>query len=256
MATYTIKETAPIVIAFAKANIRRPLLSVLPYVLICGMITAITDKTHPYIGIAAQLMTFYFSSLYASNVHRSFLHGTPTTGLDPFRPSKDDWRFMGMVFLVFLIVALIGAVSGFLGAMAHSKSILITAILLSCIIAVWMSLRISLVFPDRAVGGHMKMRESFALTRGLVGKMLLTPFAASWILLLASIGWLIVAGLIDVFIIQKIFPAFATKEISPSHKLVLYVLMSPVTVGMSFWYSTVCVATLSNYYLWVKENRA
>lgn len=256
MATFTIKETAPVVYAFTKNNIKGPLLSILPYAVICGAISAIAGKTHPGFAFLAQLATFYFSGLYASNIHRAFLHGIPATRFDPFRPVKDDWRFMGMILLICFIGLLIGGAIGLVSGIIGSKILFVIAILIAVIVTAWWGFRASLVFPDRAIGGHMKIRESFDRTEGLVSKMILVPLASSWRVILVAFGWMILVGVIEGFVLQKFFPGDSAGNISPTHKLVLYFLAAPASIGMTYWYSATCVATLSNYYLWVKENRS
>lgn len=253
MATYFIKDTAPVIYAFAKRNIKQPLLAILPYVLICGMITAIVDKSHPFIAVLAQVGTFYFSCIYASNIHRAFLHGAPAFRFDPFKPKREDWRFMGMVFVLALILIIVPVTGILIAAIMPFMAIKTIVVLASIFVTIWFAWRLSLVLPDRAIGGRMKLRESFRLTDGMVIKMFLTPIAASWLVLLACIGWILVAAILGTVLIHFAYPQ-ANAATDPLVKLFFYILMAPGSVGLAYFCSTVSVASLSNYYLWAKEN--
>lgn len=245
--TYRIRETAPLIRRFGLANYKKPLISILPYVIAVDLVATIAGHDRPLMAIPFALISAYFSLIYAAHIHRAYLSNQSTEGFNPLQPSRADWQFILFYFLLSLIPVGVGFIAALLGGMIAGKAGMFVLAALSVPVMVYVLTRYSLVLPDRAMGGQMALKDSYRISKGLVWKIIITPLLASWKIILAALGWSILAGIVSGMIVKD--------QQALAHKLVFFVLQAPVSYGMAFIIATIAVAGLSNYYLWARQNQ-
>lgn len=245
--TYRIRETAPFIYRFGLANFKKPLISILPYILAVDLIATIASHQRPWMALPFILVSVYFSLIFAAHIHRAYISNQSAEGFNPLQPTRADWRFILVYFLLMLLPTGMAFIAGFTGALIGGDVGMVILVILSIPVIFYVVTRLSLTLPDRAVGGNMPLKDSYRLSKGLVWKIIFTPFLASWKFILAAIGWSIVTAFATNMMIED--------KTSLAHKLVYFVLQAPATYGLGFIIATIMVAGLSNYYLWARQNQ-
>ena len=69
-----------------------------------------------------------------------------------------------------------------------------------------------------------------------------------------AVIYIFVTVFVAELIIRSVFPAIADEE-NVIHKLILFLIQLPATVGMMYWVAAIGIAGLSNYYLLAKEKQ-
>lgn len=253
MPTKTIRETALVAYDFATANIKTPLISIAPYAFICELLRTFGMPDHQVFALIGFVASGYVYSVFAAQMHRAFINGTPAAPVNPLQPTKDDLRFIGMFILLtgISLGVTFGVIFVFVAALHNTGVVIgIIALLFLCPFMV----RLMILLPDRAVGGNLTLKEALRISDGLFWKIFLTPLLAGWRLLLAGFIYVLVTALAAEMIIKTLYPAIADKD-NMIHKLILFVIQAPVTIGLVYWVAAIGIAGLSNYYLLAKEKQ-
>lgn len=126
------------------------------------------------------------ATLFAVAWHRFLLgHGRPLLLPHPDRQhARFFWRLLGMS-LFLLAPMILGSLLGVAGLEALRALLMITA--LWVILAVYLVLRSSLIFPAVAVGVPLTLRQSWQVTRGRLAPLFLSLLVAGFILFILSV---------------------------------------------------------------------
>lgn len=243
--TYSIKETAALTKQFVLGNFKAPFLTILPYVFVLSLLAVIVN--HGAATLFLALVSGYFGAVFAANLHRAYIGNTTVEPFNPLAPVKNDYAFIGALLLIYAITIALFAAAGFIFALIGGKTAAAVGFLLMIPVAIFLGARISLILPDRAVGGKMKLKESYYMSRGLVWKIIITPIVASWKWLLACFFW--------VFMCEIVITMAMPDKNSLARKVTAFIAESPANIGLGYFIAALGVATLSNYYIWARQNQ-
>ncbi len=259
MATYMygIKETAQMTRSFVWHNIRKPLVSLFPFWLVCAFIVAMDNPDEPSLLSLAHIPLAYLSVLFATNFHRAYMLNHETTAINPLKPQRDDWRFIGVAIAIICVIGAIATGFSLIGYSLGGNVGLGLSLLISIPLFLYIALRLAFLYPDRATGGRLTYKAAFAMSKGLVWRIFITPFAAGWKWLLGAGAWIFVSSLIAALLAPKIIDENGTAipdMNSATFKITHFVLTIPAEFFMSHYFTALTITALSNYYLWAKNN--
>lgn len=112
--------------------------------------------------------------------------------------------------------------------------------------SIFLFFRWSLYFPAKAAGAHIRLRDSFRLSRGLVSKFLFVPFVVLWKQMLFFFLY--------VFILGSVFSVFLLSDGTGVHWLAIFVAQLPIFIYFQPIFLAAVVTSLSNYYLYAVQN--
>lgn len=128
-----------------------------------------------------QIIGFYFYGLLGYSWHRFVLIGRDAvTPPDFFKPTSDQWRFLGYLALSAAASIVVMTVSAATGTVLLGKTGIIVGLLAGIVFSVWIGYKLCFLLPSAAVGDGMTIRQSFTHTRGVFWKLLGSGFLASW----------------------------------------------------------------------------
>lgn len=258
MATYMydIREAAQMTRSFVWHNIRKPLLSLFPYWLACALVVAMDNPKEPSLLSLAGLPLAFLGILLATNFHRAYMQNHETTTINPLKPQRNDWRFIGVTLVLLSLCTAIAGTMGLLGYLAGGKTGTGLALLISLPIVLYIALRLAFLYPDRATGGTLSYKAAYEMSNGLVWRIFITPFYAGWKWLLGAAVWIFVATTIAAQLAPKIDEQGDTVPdiTSPIFKITNFILTIPAEFFMTYYFTALTVTALSNYYLWARNN--
>lgn len=252
--TFGIKDTAQNVRFFVEANmdafwrIYKPLL---PYILGCYLLDAvITDIYFSQSKSGFQLfelLSSYFLTALVISWHRVVIQGPDDyEPMNPFRPKRHEWAFIGVGILIAVGVFLIafGTVWGAILTRDGFWGLLSFAAVLA---AIYGAYRLSFYFPARAVNAGVTLKQAFRLSKGYLLRLVCASFMASIRLFLMTVGY--------VFVVMFVYGLFVEiTGLSRLNGIVGFVLMLPVYIYFQPLMTVMGVTALSNYYLYAMQN--
>jgi hypothetical protein len=255
--TLNIMETSRNIRNFVNANkstlfeIFRPFA---PYIVGLMLIDTIITLFMQKSGSAHQfqlghILSGYFLIVLIITWHRVVIHGPDNyERMNPFKPKKSEWIFMGMwIFLsvaTVVICVVVGAVSIMFGA--FSLIIALTGLLIG---AIYIGYKVCFYFPARAVNSSITLKQSFSLTKGYIWKLVGATFMAS----LKTLGLLFLYMLFVVISISVTGYIFGAGVIT---HIVGFLLALPTTLYFQPLLTAYGVTGLSNYYMHAMQNKA
>jgi hypothetical protein len=248
---YYIKDVAPLIRRFTYDNIKPAFLPIVPYIIALGLLQIYIAETSPQLSLLVFLPMAYFNAIFIANLHRAYINNNPAIRYNPFKPTRNDWAYIWIAFLLnilgIMLIALFLVPAAFLG-----KAAVGIALMAFLPVGIFLFTRLSLVLPNRAIGGSMGLRDSYIVSKGLVWKMILAPLWAGWKIFLLGLAWVIVATAI--FTIAVKMNGMDMKNLPLSAQIIQYIILIPYNIGVVYIMFTMGVSTLSHYYLWAKEN--
>lgn len=235
-------------------NILNPLL---PWILGLTFFDLIINIAFPFFNgkfALGELITAYFYTCFVISWHRVVLEGPDTAvPVNPFKPERSDWAFIGMGVGLGIAVFLMILFSGFL--MALNPAVGGISVLIAVLAIIICFPKFSLYFPAKAVRRHMSLKESFKATNGLVFKILSAPVVASWRIFLAIFAYFIGIGVIMAVTI-KVLGGIEAAADNPMLAILGCLFSLPVLIYFQPVGYALGVGVLSNYYRYAIENKS
>ena len=258
--TLGIKETAANIGNFFRENketlwsILKPLL---PWIIglyaldILVTVMFMADSEHEF-GLGGFIAGYFFTCLIIS-WHRVVIYGAQNAvPMNPFKPQKHEWVFLGMGLLLGLCAALAGFIFGLI-FFPISPALGALMVFLLMPVAVYIGFRFTFYFPAKAVNNSITLKESFRLTKGYVFKLLSASFIASLKYIVGLVVYFVVIflmlGLFSTIlgdlgnnaVMQGIFGFFFSLPV------LIYFYPILIVVG---------VTAISNYYLYALQHKS
>ncbi|MGH1404673.1 MAG: hypothetical protein ACRBDL_10565 [Alphaproteobacteria bacterium] len=190
------------------------------------------------------LLSTYFSTVFVISWHRIVIHGPDNyVPMDPFAPKKHELVFIGMGFLIGLIIGIIGIGSLVGAAITQSSAAIILAIFIFFAM-IYLAFRCCLYFPAKATNADLTMGQAFHMSKGYLWRIIWVSFRASvkWMLLLFA--YLIVMVLLISAIVYSL-------QLEAGLNTLGYIFALPSHLFFSPIFAAIGVTTLSNYYLYI-----
>lgn len=206
------------------------------------------------------IIASYFFSCLIITWHRVVLDGPDRfKAMNPFKPEKRDWAFIGMgigVFMIgFIIPFLVGIISGVIAGLTGMKFMLIL-IFPAVIYAMYLTFKFLFYFPSKATGNNLTLKQSYKLTKGYVWKIIASNFLAAWRVILAMMGYLFLAFASIAFLGSVAGFSGADGDTMGNAAFMMGALvMVPVTFYLQPLLTVLGVTVLSNYYQHAMQNR-
>ena len=238
-------------------NILNPLL---PWILGLVFVDLIVNIAVPFFngkfGLGGLLIS-YFYTCFVISWHRVMIEGPDNaTPMNPFKPERSDWAFIGMGLGIGLAAFLVIFLSGLTMAISPVIGGLLTLIVVLALIICFP--KVSLYFPAKAVRQHMSLADSFAATNGYVLKIITAPLVASWRIFLVVFAYVILMGLAMAVIMPLMLPADPEnmEQINPMLMIVMCIFELPFVIYFQPILYALGVGILSNYYLYITQNKS
>ncbi len=261
--TLGIKETSENAKTFVKDNmdvfwdVFKPLI---PYIvglycldiLITSFLMPTNEVTgQPYEFPLGQLIAGYFYTCLAITWHRIVIHGDKGfMPMNPFKPQRSELAFVGMGILIYVLFFLCGALVGLSSALIHKS--LFMLIFPTILFGIYGWMKIMFYFPAKATGRHIPFKQSWAMTKGYVWKMIASSFLAIIKLLLLAILYSIVGGIIVGILVAALTSIGISLYLAAAIAGTLFLL--PFLVYFQPLFTILWVTILSNYYQYVMQN--
>ena len=228
------------------------LLDIILSVLILGEDTETGEYREFPIG---GLISSYFYTCLVISWHRVVIHGVDQfEPMNPFKPKKSELAFIGMGILIGFIAVLFIILLGIPAIMTKAPSLLILVVV-GFICAFYVGLRICFYFPAKATDKHVTFRHSFAMTKGLVFKLVIASILAAlkmwfWMVLYA------IAGLGVVFALgMAVGGTFGESATDVASASLGFLYAVPIAIYFQPILTVIGVTVLSNYYQYALQNR-
>ncbi len=265
-ATLDTKETAANVRDFVNRNmdvfwdIFKPLI---PYIAILTAVdlfmTFFVMEPDPETGDPSEfelggVIASYFYTCLVISWHRVVLDGPDKyVPMNPFKPQKSEWAFIGMGICVFLIPFICGLIGGVILALTGQKILFILLIPLM-FFAIYLTLKLIFYFPSKATGNTITLKQSYAMTTGYIWKMFAANIRAVLKILLSVILYLI-AGFITIAVIGGTAVAMGAENMGGLGGAMGALVMLPVIFYFQPLMTIIGVTVLSNYYQHALQNK-
>ena len=252
--TFESKETARNVEDFidaTKSEFWKIFTPLMPFIAACHILDAVISDlffAESKNGFALfSIIAAYFVTALVITWHRVVIHGPDNyTPMNPFKPKRHELVFVGMGFLLGVIIGGIGG--GFvLGAIVTASSImsLLAAVVIFALI--YMFYRVCFYFPARAVNSGITLSQAFRLTNGYLWKIISSTFRAALYPILILLGFSLIMGVL-LALVLAFLPLGGAIEV-----LSLMVVL-PVKLYFEPLLTIIGVTALSNYYLYAIQN--
>lgn len=247
-----------------KANFWAILKPLLPYILVLYALDAVINSVFPAGEdqtefMAGSIIATYFYTVLVISWYRIVILGPDHyVPMNPFQPTKDEVSYiiMSCLFGLALFLSMM-AIVGLAMILPHELGILIAIAGFLFVTVVFY--RCSLYFPAKAAGGHLSVAQSWALSKGMVVKMIFVPLRA----MLRLLAFFILYS----FVVGGIAGAMGAIDLAqgggtaPSGDdaasvLAMFILSIPI---IAFFYPVFMVfgaSAMANYYLYALQNRA
>lgn len=252
--TLGIKETAQNIKFFREANmatfwrIYKPLL---PYILALHFLDAvISDLYFPEseggFGLGA-FISVYFVTVLVISWHRVVIQGPDDfKPMNPFRPQKHEWVFIGVGVLLGLGMAFVTISTAFAAIYSDQKALIFVSFFI-IFLGVYVIYRLSFYFPAKAVNANMTLGQAFRLSKGYLWKLIASSFLASIRFVLLYVCLMLAAMTVLFGLMTVTGPGFA-------HTLGFFLFGIPSAVYFEPLLTIIGVTALSNYYLYAMQN--
>jgi hypothetical protein len=257
--TYDTKETAQNIRFFIEANqgllwtIVKP---ILPYILALYALDVLINVLYfaesKYEFGLGGIIASYFLTVIAISWHRVVLMGPDHfTPMDPFHPKRHELAFIGMGLLIGVMVFFSTLFIVVVTSLIH-KGLVALGVLIAIFFAVFLAYKFSFYFPAKAVGAHVTLKQSFALTRGYFWNMTIASLRASLKPLLQLFGYAFI-----LFLIVTAFLYMIGNETGKGAEvdILVFLLSIPMFVYFQPLLTAIGVTSLSNYYMHALQNR-
>jgi len=265
-ATLDTKETATNVRTFIKNNMNvfwdifKPLI---PYIAVLTAIdifmTFFVMEPNPETGELREfslggLIATYFFTCLAISWHRVVLDGPDRyTPMNPLKPQKSEWAFIGMGILVFLIPFFFGLAAGLLVALTKIKALFLLVIP-AILFAIYLTLKFIFYFPSKATGNTVTLRQSYIMTNGYIWKMFATNVRAAFKTFLWMLLYLFCA-VITLGVIGSTATIMNAENMLGLGGTLGALMMLPIVFYFQPLFTIIGVTVLSNYYQHALQNK-
>jgi hypothetical protein len=271
-ATAGIGETAVNARDFVRENkdifwgVFKPLIPYIAALVLIDVVIAYTqfiqNPDDPNIGNfqPGGIIASYFFSCLVITWHRVVLDGPDRfVPMNPFKPEKRDWAFIGMgigVFLIaFMIPFFVGIISGVIAGLTGMKFMLIL-IFPATIYAMYLTFKFLFYFPSKATGNDLTLKQSYRLTKGYIWKIIASNFLAAWRVVLVMMGYMFLAFASIAFLGGVAgFSGADGATMGNAAFMMGAAIMIPVTFYLQPLLTVLGVTVLSNYYQHAMQNR-
>lgn len=260
--TLNATETGRDVRAFVKQfmpvfwRILKPLL---PWIIAChlldAIITAMFFAPDGEFMLGTILSAYFYTSLVIS-WHRVVIDGPDNAvPMNPFKPQRHEWAFIGVGVGLYLALILIAVLVGGMAAAIHPV-VGVALGLMFMLAGLYVFLRIALYFPAKAVNRSLTIKEAYPLTKGLIWKILWAPFVASWRVILGLMGYVFAAAIVVGLMLSLAGPTIEADTMPVWIESALnFALTLPMIVYFEPLLYVLGVGCLSNYYLYAIGRR-
>ena len=203
-----------------------------------------------------EMVSGYFFVCLAISWHRLVIQGVDSyTPMKPFSPKKNEFVFIGVVILgyvVFVLCLILNAgVMFYLLSMGDEAPVSGGyAALLFCIfflLLMYIFYRFCLYFPAKAVNAKITLRKAFSLSRGHLWRLFFVMFRMTFLWVFFSLVYAFVASLISLGIQHFL-------QIPSWEYVISLVLYLPILLYVTPIITVLGVTALSNYYLYAIQN--
>lgn len=220
------------------------------------------DPTDEFAGSITPggLIAYYFFSALIISWHRVVLDGPDRyQAMNPFKPEKRDWAFIGMGILVGIIVVmvplLVGIVSGILSGVTGT-GIWMVLLVPAVFFAIYLTFKFLFYFPSKATGNTLTLRQSYRLTKGYVWKIIAGNILAGWRVYLVMMGYMMLAFASLAFLgIAAGVSGAGVEHLGTAGFIAGAAIMIPITFYFQPILTVLGVTVLSNFYQHALQNR-
>lgn len=204
------------------------------------------------LGLGTLIGAYFLVSL-AISWHRVVIDGPErAVPMNPFKPQRHELAFIGVAIGLGLLAFVAAFGIGLLSALIHPIVAIVSAFIV-LVAAMYAGVRIAIYFPAKAVNRSLTLKQAYALTDGLVWKILWAPMIASWRLILGLAGYLLVFAIVIAVVAMQ----------DPDGMLIpvmwQYVLGFAIGLPMIIYFEPLLyvlgVGCLSNYYLYAIQRQ-
>lgn len=208
----------------------------------------------------------YLMAVIAISWHRLVINGEENyRRMFVFMPRWHEIQFMLLLALLhtafygaFFSPVLIMQIPGFefiAGSVVYVFPVMM--LVLACV-ALFLFFKCSFYFPAKAANRRITIVESFRLTRGYFGKIVMSYIRASWRLGVVAILYMVVLMFFMSSIMQFVFSSMKDTFLEPNMFLIQgigLVLNLPFIVFLGPMFLVIGVTIISNYYLHAVQNK-
>lgn len=206
------------------------------------------------VNIGSMIAGYFYSCLIIS-WHRVVIHGPDRyEPMDPLRPQKSDWAFIGMGILLFLVPFIVGAVIGVSAGLAGMPVLLFLLIPL-ILGSVYIGFKIIFYFPSKATGNNVTLQESFAMTTGYIWKLIGANFLAALKTFLFMVLYIILGIVVLGIIGATIGGAGLLEQAQFIFSIMGVIYALPIAFYFQPLLTIIGVTVLSNYYQHALQNK-
>lgn len=192
------------------------------------------------------VLSSYFMTVLVISWHRVVIYGPENyTPMNPFSPKRNEILFIGVGVLIGLFFVFAAALPMILAKLLGEAALLLLFLTVGA--GIYLMYRCSFYFPAKAVDSDMTLKQSFALTKGYLWKLICATFFASWRVILLVFAFGFVAGILIVGI------AFALPIDKAGHTIG-FIIALPITVYLQPLLTVLAVTVLSNYYMYAMQH--
>ncbi len=254
--TFESKETAWNIGDFldaTKAEFWKIFKPLMPFIAACHILDAVISDlffAESKNGFSLfSIIAAYFVTALVITWHRVVIHGSDNyTPMNPFKPKRHELVFVGMGFLLGLVIVVIDNGLVFGTTVTDSSIMILIAAVVSCAL-IYMFYRVCFYFPAMAVNAGITLSQAFRLTQGYVWKIISSTFRAAFSFILMLVVFIFAMGMLLV-LVSVVFPLpFG----SVPAILGLFITL-PVKLYFVPLLTIIGVTALSNYYLYAIQN--
>ncbi len=201
-------------------------------------------------SVIGSLLCAYFYVCLAISWHRIVIDGPDNAvPMNPWKPQRHEWAFIGVGIGLYLSIFVVALIVGVIGALIHPLAIFILGFAL-LIAAFYVFCRLAIYFPAKAVNRSLTLKEAYALSHGLIWKMMGAPLVASWRLILGVAAY----SFVLTFIVALILKVMGVDVMPVTPGAILHFLfVLPMVAYFEPMLYVLGVGCLSNYYLYAVQ---
>lgn len=189
----------------------------------------------------------YFTMVLVISWHRVVIHGVDNyVPMNPLKPQRSELAFMGMGILIGLGIFLLSFLS-IMGAAAAGGGVIVLLPIVVILACIFYAYRCCFYFPAKAVHSDITLKQSIALSKGYLLKLIAGSFFASWRVSLALFGCVFVL----MFVVGILAVILPFDRVGNTIGLIFTL---PIIVYLSPLLTVLGVTVLSNYYLYAVQN--
>ena len=192
----------------------------------------------------------YFYTCLVISWHRVVIHGPDNyVPMNPFKPQKHELVFIGVGFLIGVILFISGFVMGFLSVVLKAPVIGIAIVPMLCV-ALYVVYRLMFFFPAKAVNAQITLKEAYDMSKGYLWKVINASFFASYRVILLALAYMVVLMIALIACISM----FGTQIVETSTSTIGFIVMLPLFLYIQPLLTVLGITAVSNYYLHALRN--